>query len=155
MDFTVGLDMSRFDRAVERTHEEFTRGIHESVENAAREGAAEAKRVGQFKDRSGDLRAKIHAQERQETALTATWSIVSPQPYSMFVEAGTKPHKIEGNPLLKFYWPKVGAWVALPSVNHPGGRPFPFMGPAAQKAERVLYRDLVLVREKLRLIWKR
>jgi hypothetical protein len=155
MQYTVGLDMSGFDRARERTMESLTRGIRESTENAAREGAAEAKRVGRFKDQTGKLRGGVRAEERQETALTATWAVVSPMPYSRFVESPTKPHEIHGNPLLQFYWPKVGRWVAFKSVKHPGTLGFPFMGPGMQKAERVLYRDLVLMREKICLIWKR
>lgn len=152
--YTCGLDMSGFDRCAAETLRAQTDGIHRAVENAAQDGAREAQNVGQFKDHTGDLRSHIRADNLQESTLTATWKIVSPEPYSIFVEAGTKPHEIPGNPLLKFYWPKVGAWVALPKVNHPGGRPFPFMGPGALKAERVLIRDLEVMRAKMSAIWR-
>src|ERR1051326_4232857 len=36
------------------------------------------------------------------------------------VNLKTKPHPIVGNPLLVFFWPKVGKVVAFPRVNHPG-----------------------------------
>lgn len=155
MSYTCGLDMSGFDRCAAETIRAQTDGIHRAVENAAQEGAREAQHVGQFKDQSGNLRSHIHAENVQATTLTATWKIVSPEPYSIFVDAGTKAHRIEGNPLLKFYWPKVGAWVAFTGVNHPGGRPFPFAGPGALKAERVLIRDLEVMREKMSAIWRR
>src|SRR5688572_20831562 len=37
----------------------------------------------------------------------------------------TRPHPIDGNPLLVFFWPKAGRVVFLPHVNHPGSE----MGP--------------------------
>lgn len=155
MSYTVGLDMRGFYDARDETMRALTRGIADSVETAAREGAAEAKSVGQFQDRTGNLRGNIRADAVQETALTATWSIVSPMPYSKFVESGTKPHRIEGNPLLKFFWPKVGAWVAFRGVNHPGSKAHSFMGPGMQKAERVLWRELEMTRRKIYGIWQR
>lgn len=36
------------------------------------------------------------------------------------VRLRTQPHPIVGNPLLVFYWPKVGRVVAFRRVNHPG-----------------------------------
>lgn len=32
----------------------------------------------------------------------------------------TEPHLIQGNPLLVFFWPKVGRTMFLRQVNHPG-----------------------------------
>jgi len=40
--------------------------------------------------------------------------------YSAVVEYGSKPHPIDGNPFLIFYWDKVGKMVAMPHVEHPG-----------------------------------
>jgi hypothetical protein len=40
--------------------------------------------------------------------------------YSAVVEYGSKPHPIDGNPFLIFYWDKVGKIVAMPHVEHPG-----------------------------------
>jgi len=49
-----------------------------------------------------------------------------------FVDVGsektkTRPHPIEGNPLLVFFWPKVGRVVFLPRVNHPGSDFGPYL----------------------------
>ena len=38
-------------------------------------------------------------------------------PQAEFTEYGTKAHPIVGNPLLVFYWPKVGRTVFFRSVN--------------------------------------
>ncbi|MGH9093842.1 MAG: hypothetical protein ACRDXE_01640 [Acidimicrobiales bacterium] len=32
----------------------------------------------------------------------------------------TQPHRIDGNPLLVFHWPKAGGTVFFRHVNHPG-----------------------------------
>ncbi len=51
-------------------------------------------------------------------------------PYARYVHEGTGPHPI--NPrrpayALAFWWEKKGDFVVLPSVNHPGTRPQPFL----------------------------
>jgi hypothetical protein len=46
--------------------------------------------------------------------------VVSPAEYSSYVDEGTEPHEIHGNPLLVFYWPKTGRTMFLPRVQHPG-----------------------------------
>ena len=175
--------MTRFVEARSRTMEAIHEGIADAVENAAREGAAEARSVGKFKDRTGELRRNIHAEKISEGPRGARWKIVSPVPYSIFVEKGTKAHQI---------WPKaghafngplrqgqsrratgpgphehiVGRGLALrwkgsdgtvhfaAMVNHPGSKAYAFMGPAAMKAERVLYRDIEVMRARLGTIWK-
>lgn len=48
-------------------------------------------------------------------------------PYAMYHHEGTPPHIIQGNPLLSFYWPKVGKRVAFRFVHHPGTKPNRFL----------------------------
>jgi hypothetical protein len=48
-------------------------------------------------------------------------------PYAIYVHEGARPHVIRGNPLLVFYWPKVGKTVYFRRVNHPGNRPNRFL----------------------------
>ena len=50
----------------------------------------------------------------------ASGSIFSLAPYAGYTDAGTEPHEIPGNPLLYFYWDKLGEFMVLPVVNHPG-----------------------------------
>lgn len=43
--------------------------------------------------------------------------------YSYLVHGGAKPHLIlprRPDGRLKFYWKRIGRWMSLPSVNHPG-----------------------------------
>ena len=51
--------------------------------------------------------------------------------YAYFVHQGTKPHLIQGNPLLAFNWKKIGRFMILRSVNHPGTKPQPWLWRAA------------------------
>jgi hypothetical protein len=44
-----------------------------------------------------------------------------------YLEYGTKAHEIAGNPILAFYWDKVGANVFFRSVHHPGTKAYQFM----------------------------
>jgi hypothetical protein len=57
-----------------------------------------------------------------------TVSIAALQPYAVFVHEGTKPHVINGNPLLAFAWPKMGEGTFFfRSVHHPGTKPNRFL----------------------------
>lgn len=49
--------------------------------------------------------------------------------YPYYVEKGTKPHVITGNPYL--YW--EGADHPVRRVNHPGTRPYPYVMPTREK----------------------
>ena len=51
--------------------------------------------------------------------------------YAYFVHQGTKRHIIPGNPLLAFNWKKIGRFMILRSVNHPGTKPQPWLWRAA------------------------
>jgi hypothetical protein len=62
------------------------------------------------------------------------YDVTSNAPYSIFVIKGTKPHTITGNPLLSFFWPRVGANVVFRSVQHPGTKANNFLGRALRKA---------------------
>jgi hypothetical protein len=181
-------------RAIQTAFEDAMHGaVRGSVQKAAEEGAAEAKRVGQFKDRTGRLRGSIRARRINSDL----WEIVAGGDgvnYALFVEAGTNPHEI---------WPKAGAGSVGPlragqsrkkrgetgssltprhstqhnrwlrwytgnplavgdnnvhfarMVHHPGTKPYPFMGPALLKAERVIEREVTLTAVELDSKWQR
>ena len=44
-----------------------------------------------------------------------------------WITGGTRPHVIVGNPHLAFFWEKVGRFVIVHSVNHPGTKPNNYM----------------------------
>lgn len=55
-----------------------------------------------------------------DDAPTISRHVVSPAEYSSFVDEGTDPHEIRGNPYLAFFWPKTGKFEVFRSVEHPG-----------------------------------
>lgn len=183
MEFTTYVDHSEFDRVTIRTLETLEFGVRDAVRNAAEEGAAEAKRSGRFKDRTGQLRANIVANFLRSNGISATWEILSPTFYSRFVEEGTRPHDI---------WPKAGygsqgplrpgqtrrasgkgphehivgrglalRWVDASGphfarmVHHPGTQPDSYMSYGYFKAERVLYAEIHVGIAKAGDLWRR
>jgi hypothetical protein len=140
--FTGTVDLADFDRQVERTLDTIVTTLGDAIRIAAHEGAAEAKAVGQFKDRTRRLRGSIVAKFVSSNALGVQWQILSPAKYSKFVESPTKPHQIVARNAPMLVFQLDGRKVVTRSVNHPGTHGTPFMGPAMQKAERVLHREL-------------
>lgn len=55
-------------------------------------------------------------------AASVTWGIKSGERYThaRAQETGGRPHIIQGNPDLVFYWEKRGRHMRTPMVNHPG-----------------------------------
>lgn len=51
----------------------------------------------------------------------------SPALLPTYLEEGTRPHEIAGNPILAFYWDKMGADVFFRRVQHPGTKAYQFM----------------------------
>lgn len=54
-------------------------------------------------------------------------AVIATDEIALWHHEGTRPHVINGNPFLVFYWPKVGKVVYLRRVNHPGTRPNRFL----------------------------
>ena len=160
---SASLDLSEFRTAVARTLDTLELSRRKAVGSAAIEAAQYAKANGPFKDRTTQLRTGIVARFISSDGVSVVWELLSPMPYSRYVEEGTRPHEI---------WPKathglkgplrpgqtrratgkgphehiVGRGIALrwvsggvthfaAMVHHPGSRPYPFMGPAYLKAQ--------------------
>lgn len=87
-------------------------------------------------DDTGYLKSQLRvARSREGTGrYAAGWEVQSNAPYSLFVIKGTRPHTITGNPLLGFFWPKVGQFVVFHSVQHPGTRANNFLSRALRAA---------------------
>lgn len=86
--------------------------------------------------KTGKLRDGLQMSQSRDTR--GQWStgydVVSTAEHTLYVIKGTRPHKITGNPLLGFFWPKVGQFVVFHSVNHPGTRANNFLSRALRKA---------------------
>lgn len=85
---------------------------------------------------AGNLRNQIRVEQSRDVSgkYSTGYDVVSNADYSVFVHEGTRPHKIEGKPLLGFMWPKIGQFVVFHSVNHPGTKPNRFMARAVRRA---------------------
>ena len=122
--------------------------VHDAVREAADAGAAHARAVHQYKDRTGELTRKTTSEMLSSDSLgNAEAEIVADTPYARYVEGGTRPHEIKAGGA-KFFSQRGGAkalrWEDSSGVHfakrvwHPGTKPLPFMGPAYIKAQQVL-----------------
>jgi hypothetical protein len=86
--------------------------------------------------KTGDLRRGIRTTQSRDVQgrYSTGYDVTSNAAYSLYVIKGTRPHKITGNPLLAFFWPKLGANVVFRSVNHPGTKGNNFLGRALRRA---------------------
>lgn len=147
------IDLSEYRTLVGRSLDVVEKAIDRACEFAAVEGAEEARRVGQYQDRTGALRSGIVARFLSNTGRSVTWEILSPAPYSMYVEAGTSPHIIRARNARALRFQVGGRTVFAKQVSHPGTRPYPFAGPGMQQAERTLIRELEKVPIALQRVW--
>lgn len=95
-----------------------------------------AKAVEEAPSKTGALRRGLRMSQSRDTR--GRWStgydVISTADHTLFVIKGTRPHTITGNPLLGFFWPKVGQFVVFHSVNHPGTRANNFLSRALRAA---------------------
>jgi len=89
---------------------------------------------------TGNMRDSIFVEPQGdgEVEVGATATTDDGFPYPVVVEKGSRPHKIEGNPLLAFNWPSEGVFVITRSVQHPGTIPNPFVEPSLDYMDRDL-----------------
>lgn len=71
-------------------------------------------------ENTGAMKAGIHADPASTDGQIVSTTIYSDAEYSSFMDQGTRDHDIFGNPFLAFYWQKIGQFVVLPYVHHPG-----------------------------------
>lgn len=126
-----------FERAVSR----FGEVAGKAVKAATHEGHLEAINTRRYQDQTGRLTGSIKAVIDVIAPGGASGWIVARQYYASFVDAGTRPHEIHGNPFLTFK-ARDGSWVTTRMVRHPGTKPDGFGGRAYLKAERVLLREV-------------
>lgn len=79
--------------------------------------------------KTGALRASL-MQEAEWSPLSVRRRVVARRNYAYLVHGGAKPHKIRPRRpggRLTFFWRKVGKWVNLAAVNHPGFKGIPYL----------------------------
>lgn len=86
--------------------------------------------------KTGELRNRLDMSQSRDVRgrYSTGYDVNSNAPHSIYVIKGTRPHVIEGNPLLAFFWPKVGQFVVFPKVNHPGTKANNFLQRALRRA---------------------
>jgi hypothetical protein len=151
--FTCDIDLSEYRTLVGRSLDTIEKQIDRAVEHAAIEGAEEARRVGRYQDRTGRLRSGIVAHFVSSSGRSVTWEILSPAPYSVYVENPTRPHIIRARNARALRFEAGGQTLFRKQVQHPGTPGFPFMGPGYQQAERTLWRELERIPGALARVW--
>lgn len=87
---------------------------------------------------TGALRASIHNTAGKSRNMQGIWfDVGSKDKKALWMESGTRPHKIEGNPYLVFFWARVGHVVRMKAVNHPGTRAYRYLENALVRSFRV------------------
>lgn len=107
--------------------------VGRSTERLAKETVFRQKAMAN--KRSGAMAAGLHY-KKGKWSRGIEFLAGSDVDYTLFVDQGTKPHKIEAKnaPYLVFFWPKVGRIVHFKSVNHPGNRPYRFLMKGLERA---------------------
>ncbi len=112
-------------------------GARESVFAAVKAGQATA-RAQPFKNRTGALRDRLYGTMTDVSDTAIDGEIWASQPYASYVESGTEPHTITATRAKYLRWADAGGTHFAKTVQHPGSKSIPFMGPAYLTAERVL-----------------
>jgi len=131
--WSIEIDTSELVAMAQEADRLLRRETGRAVARACDAGADEAKRSHKFQNRTGELEGSMRGR------LTGDLSglIEATASHASFVEDGTPPHVIEGNPLLAFPG-RDGRTVFARKVNHPGTRADHFMQRAEARAEGVL-----------------
>ena len=98
-----------------------------AVAEVALEVERKAKEDAPFRNRTGTLRRSIHTEMTSEFEAT----VKPATPYAVYVEYGTKPHKI-----------RIRTPHGERVINHPGSKPYPYMKPAYEHG-REFAKDVV------------
>jgi hypothetical protein len=134
-----------YEQAVNR----FEARVRKGLQTALDEGVREAINTRQYKDQTGLLTSRIRGWVEISTPGAASGWFGAFTNYASFVESGTRPHEIHGNPFLTFK-ARDGTWVTTRMVRHPGTKADGFVGRGYQKIERVLIREIEIAEAELR-----
>lgn len=112
----------------------------EAVRAATVEAPIEAINTKRFQDQTGLLTSMMKGAVEISVPGGAIGEIGAYTFYATYVDGGTRPHEIHGDPLLTF---KInGRWVSVRGVHHPGTKPYGFGGVMYHAAERIMIREI-------------
>ncbi len=128
---------AEYERAMVRFDERVRRGLQTALDESVREGV----NTRHYKDETGLLTSRIKGFVEISTPGAAEGILGAFTDYASFVNSGTLPHEIHGNPFLTFK-ARDGSWVTTRMVHHPGTKPDGFMFRAFLKTEKILLREV-------------
>jgi hypothetical protein len=138
---TLEDDIEEFEQRWDRALLALSSSMHRAVEAAVDEGPREALATRHWRDETGLLSSMTKGYVLARVPGGALGEFGAYTSYASFVDAGTAPHEIHGNPLLTFKG-SSGQWVTVAMVHHPGTKPDGFMGRGYLKAEAVMIREI-------------
>jgi hypothetical protein len=138
---TLEDNIEDFEQKIDRAWLAMSSAMHRAVEAAVDEGPREAIQTHHYQDQTGLLTGMTKGFVLARVPGGALGEFGAYTKYASFVDAGTAPHEIHGNPLLTFKG-SSGQWVTVAMVHHPGTKPDGFMGRGYLKAEAVMIREV-------------
>jgi hypothetical protein len=126
-----------YDRALIKLSDAARAAVRAATVEAPRQ-AINSKR---FKDQTGLLTSMMKGWVEISVPGGAIGEIGAYTYYASFVDGGTKPHEIHGNPFLTFKT-AGGQWVTTRMVHHPGTKPYGMGGQMYFAAERIMLREI-------------
>lgn len=134
-------ELDRFEEEWERALLKLSDAARKAVASAVDEGPREAINTHKYQDQTGLLTSMTKGFVEISVPGGAIGEIGAYTYYASFVDGGTAPHEIHGNPLLTFKTAD-GRWVSVAGVHHPGTKPDGFAGRMYLKAEAVMIREV-------------
>jgi len=130
----VNFDVKAFVESWRKMQDKMEAAGGNAWEQVLKQAWASQKEFG-YQNKTGRLTSSMQKRSWQRGKFGWRGELKTTAPYALFVDGGTKPHKIAAKNVefLRFYWPRVGKWVAFKSVNHPGTRPAAFRAAAIQR----------------------
>lgn len=132
--FDVSLDLGDMEIAGRLLAEDLSDLCTYVVRDTVKAGQTEALARRTWKNRTGKAEEKTKGIMLVEARGGALGELHSDVKYASYLDAGTEPHVIEGNPYLHFVW--KGVPMTLRRVHHPGTKGDGYMGYAYLKMER-------------------
>jgi hypothetical protein len=119
--------------------------LGQAIRQSADEAASYARENHDYQDRTGALTNSIGADgpfgSFSGGDLRATVSAGAP--YALYVEKGTRAHKIRPKYRGALRWPVEGGYAFAGEVNHPGTDPMPFIQTAVDATEKRMEAEIL------------
>ena len=143
MSFTVEIDTSELRRLGLDLAQQLGRACTQVVRKTVNAGAREALAKRTWKDRTGNAKSLTRGVMKIEGPRMAEGECQSLAKYASYLNDGTAPHDIVGNPFLTFLW--HGERVSFRYVRHPGTK-----GDGYMDAARVRMQDFCVAEMELK-----